>query len=187
MDARGRPSQAPDALLRTALKSQYHAVLTMLRTAIRRYPDALWTRDDGHVNPPWRIAYHTLYYAHWYLLGDSSRLPSWTRHRRGIRRLNRPANMVRPYTKAELLAYWRICDSAVDDAVDALDLGSARSGFSWYRMSRAEHQLVSIHHIEYHQAQLGDRMRRTTGAGVNWERGRRNSPARRVPAGRRGR
>ena len=173
----GRPTQAPDALLRAALKNQYHATLAMLRTAIRRYPDELWTGGRGHANPPWRIAYHTLYYAHWYLQVDSRRMPLWTRHRRGIRLLNRPASTGRPYTKAELLALWNVCDSAVDEAVDALDLGSPRSGFSWYPISKAEHQLVNLRHIQYHQAQLADRLRRATGIGVNWERGRPRSSA----------
>ena len=71
----GRPRQARNALLRAALKSQYHAAPAMLRNAISRYPDALWTGGRGHGNPPWRIASHTLYYAHWYLQADSRRMP----------------------------------------------------------------------------------------------------------------
>jgi hypothetical protein len=57
----------PADALRSALKSQYHATLAMLRAAIRRCPDDLWTGSGGHANPFWRIAYHTLFYAHLYL------------------------------------------------------------------------------------------------------------------------
>ncbi len=53
--------------LRSALKSQYHASLAMLRTAIRACPEDLWSSSDGHANRYWRIAYHTLYYTHLYL------------------------------------------------------------------------------------------------------------------------
>jgi len=40
-----------------------------------------------------------------------------------------------------------------------LDLDSAESGFSWYQMSKLEHQLVNIRHIQHHGAQLADRLR----------------------------
>ncbi len=39
--------------LRAALKSQYHAALAMLKMAIERCPDDLWTGGD-YVNPTWR-------------------------------------------------------------------------------------------------------------------------------------
>ncbi len=64
-----------------------------------------------------------------------------------------------PYTQAQVLEYWEFCDRMVDDAVDALDLDRTESGFSWYRMSKLEHQLVNIRHIQHHGAQLIDRVR----------------------------
>ena len=67
------------------------------------------------------------------------------------------------------MAYLSICESMVDDAVDALDLRDPKSGFSWYEVSKLEHQLINIRHIQYHEAQLADRLRAATGAGVNWE------------------
>lgn len=79
----------------------------------------------------------------------------------------------RPYTKAEVLAYWRICDAMVDAAVDSLDLKASQSGFSWYKIPKLEHQIVNIRHIQYHQAQLADRLRVATGAGVGWADARR--------------
>src|SRR4051794_29953445 len=53
-------------MIRPVLKSQYHASLEMLRDTIHRCPDALWTSGD-YLNPFWRIAYHALYYTHFYL------------------------------------------------------------------------------------------------------------------------
>ena len=73
-----------------------------------------------------------------------------------------------PYTQAQVLEYWCFCDRIVDDAVDALDLDSAESGFSWYRMSKLEHQLVNLRHIQHHGAQLADRLRSAADIGIRW-------------------
>lgn len=164
--------------LRSALKSQYHAALAMLRAAIRRCPDDLWTSSGGHANPFWRIAYHTLYYTHLYLQPNNRAFRPWEHHQRGIQHMGKPPKIGRPYTKAEALAYWNICKSMVDDAVDALDLNDPQSGFSWYKGPKMEHQIVNIRHIQYHQAQLADRLRLATGAGVNWADARRRAKAR---------
>jgi hypothetical protein len=47
--------------VRAALKSQYHAAMAMLRQAIDRCPEILWTAKDVHP-AYWRVAYHALYY-----------------------------------------------------------------------------------------------------------------------------
>ncbi len=180
----GRPDVAREAIalavLRAALKSQYHAALTMLGQAIRRCPEDLWRRRDGHANPFWRIAYHTLYYTHLYLMPTNRSFRPWENHQPGIQRLEAPLGTRRPYGKEEVLAYWQACREMVDGAVDAMDLSAPRSGFRWYRMSKLEHQIVNIRHIQYHQAQLADRLRKATGEGVNWSgAGRKGSPRRR--------
>ena len=118
--------------IRSALKSQYHASLAMLRAAIRRCPDDLWTSSGRHANPFWRIAYHTLYYTHLYLQPNNWVFRPWEHHQRGIQRMRTPLKTKRLYAKAEVLAYWSICDSVVDGAVEALDLNDPQSGFSWY-------------------------------------------------------
>ncbi len=92
--------------------------------------------------------------------------------------MRNPMKARRPYTKTEVLAYWSICRSTVDDAVDALDLNDPQSGFSWYKIPKMEHQIVNIRHIQYHQAQLADRLRVVTGAGIGWADARRRAKAR---------
>jgi hypothetical protein len=164
--------------LRSALKSQYHATLAMLRAAIRNCPENLWTSSEGHANPFWRIAYHTLYYTDLYLQSNNRVFRPWEHNQRGIQRMDRWRKTYRPYTKAEALAYWRICDSKVDDGVDALDLHASQSGFSWYKIPKLEHQIVNIRHIQYHEAQLADRLRKVTGAGVGWADARRSARSR---------
>lgn len=164
--------------IRSALKSQYLASLRMLRGAIRLCPDSLWTSSRHHTNPFWRIAYHTLYYTHLYLQPNNRVFRPWEHHQRGIQHFQNPLKPRRPYTKAEVLSYLSICESMVDDAVDALDLTDPQSGFSWYRIPKMELQIVSIRHIQYHEAQLADRLRAATGIGVGWADARRRTRAR---------
>ena len=177
MGKRTRSAHATNTIdaLRSALKSQYHAALAMLRAAIKRCPDDLWISSDRHANPIWRIAYHTLYYTHLYLQPNNRAFRPWEHHQRGIQRMSKPLKTRRPYTKAEVMTYWSICESAVDDAVDALDLNDPQSGFSWYKVPKMEHQIINIRHIQYHQAQLADRLRVATGAGVGWADARRSA------------
>jgi len=170
-------------LLRAVLKSQYHAALAMLRLAIERCPDGLWASPD-YTNPFWRIAYHALYYSHLYIQPGLTYFRPWEHHQTGLQFMDdvqappeiqeltelphRPPQTGKPYSKTEVLEYWRVCDRMVDESVDALDLTSPESGFSWYKLSKAEHQIISIRHIQHHAAQLVDRVRAATGAGIDW-------------------
>ena len=81
---------------------------------------------------------------------------------------HRPPKTGTPYTKEEVLTYWNICDNAIDRAVDALDLASPDCGFFWYKVSKIEHQIISLRHLQHHMAQLGDRIRATTNTGIGW-------------------
>ncbi len=182
MDHRKRADDSPIPMgaLRSAVKSQYHACLSMLRAAIRRCPDDLWTSHDGHANPFWRIAYHTLFYTDLYLQANNRVFRPWKHHQRGIQHMERWRKTWRVYAKAEVLAYWRVCEAIVDDAVNSLDLTARQSGFSWYKISKLEHQIVNIRHIQYHEAQLADRLREATGAGVGWADARRRLNARKT-------
>jgi hypothetical protein len=182
---RSRDGTIAIGALRSALKSQHHAALAMLRAAIRRCPDNLWAKRGGHANPFWRIAYHTLYYTHLYLQPNNQAFCPWEHHQRGIQHMDKPAKTRRPYTKAEVLAYSIFCTSMVDAAVDALDLNDPQSGFSWYKIPKMEHQIVNIRHIQYHQGQLADRLRVATGTGIGWADARRRTRARTTGQGHR--
>ena len=65
------------ALVRSALKSQYHASLGMLRQAVEACPEDLWYRQD-QVNAFWQTAYHTLFFAHRYLQPDEAAFQPWS-------------------------------------------------------------------------------------------------------------
>ncbi len=148
--------------IRSVLKSQYHASLAMLRDAIERCPPEEWLSID-HKNASWQVAYHTLFFAHLYLQRDEAAFRLWEKHHgRG------DGTQGEPYTQAEVLEYWEFCDRMVDDAVDALDLDRTECGFSWYSMSKLEHQFVNIRHIQHHGAQLIDRVRAAADVGIPW-------------------
>ena len=61
-----------------------------------------------------------------------------------------------------------MCDAMVDSAVDAFDPLSSESGFSWYKVSKLEHQIISIRHIQLGAAQLAARLRAALNVGVEW-------------------
>jgi hypothetical protein len=163
--------------IRPILKSQYHAALEMLREAITVCPEDTWYSDDP-TNAFWQVAYHTLYFTHLYLQQNETAFVPWehqqsaVQHPDGIPGRADPNSALplipKPYSRAEVLAYWKLCDAMVDTAIETLDLDSDESGFSWYRMSKLEHQIVNIRHIQHHAAQLADRLRSSADIGIHW-------------------
>jgi hypothetical protein len=149
----------------------------MLRDAIERCPDEVWL-SARHTNAFWQIAYHVIFFTHLYLMPDEASFRPWpghqfnVQHEDGIPGKADPSSSLplipRPYSRAEALAYWDVCDSLVDDTVDALDLASPASGFHWYSMSKLEHQIMNIRHLQHHTAQLADRLRAELQTGIAW-------------------
>ena len=166
-----------DETLRASLKSQYHAGLAMLHEAIGKCPDDLWTSAE-HKNAFWQVAYHTLFFTHLYLAPRVQAFRPWKGHRGNVQHEDGIAGPADPkstlplipevYAKADVLAYWTVVDELVDGAVDALDLASPESGFHWYPISKLEHQLVNLRHLQHHTAQLADRLRTAQDVGVRW-------------------
>lgn len=162
--------------LRAALKSQYHASLAMLRATIERCPADLWLSAQ-HKNAFWQVAYHTLYFTHLYLQPDEASFRPWSQQQAAQNAdaigdrvdAGSPLPVIpNPYTQEQVLAYVDFCDDLVDAAVDALDLDSPQSGFWWYTMTKLEHQLVNLRHVQHHAAQLADRLRSACDIGIAW-------------------
>lgn len=174
------------AALRAALKSQYHAVLAMLRETVERFPEGRWT-SDGNANAPWQLAYHALYFTHLYLQPQLSDFRPWEGHQSQVQHEDGIAGRVdpdsdlppipEPYTREQVLGYLSFCDGIVDGCVDALDLLSPTSGFHWYPIPKLEHQLVNLRHVAHHAAQLADRLRNEAGLGTRWVGSRREKAA----------
>ncbi|MCE9634100.1 MAG: DinB family protein [Planctomycetes bacterium] len=171
-----------DVALRAILKSQYHAALAMLRETIDRCPDDLWA-GGGHLNACWQVAYHALFFADFYMQPTSHGWVPWAKHQGNVQYgdgIPGPADpesklplVADPYSRADLLEYWAVCDARVDAAVDGMDLHSPESGFSWYPIPKLEHQIVNIRHIQHHAAQLADRLRKSADIGIDWAGARR--------------
>ncbi len=169
--ARPAGELAQDAL-REALARQFHAGLVMLRRAMVACPDDLWV-DDAVANPFWRVAYHALFYTHFYLHVRADDFQPWARHRPNVHRFGEsetedagPAPA--PYSKRDLLDYWTVCVAFIEPALGKLDLASPDSGFDWYPIPKLEFVLVDLRHLGHHTGQLCDRIRAATGAGVDW-------------------
>jgi hypothetical protein len=153
--------------LQAALKSQYHAALLTLRDVIKKCPKELWSQPSDGSAPAWRVVYHTLYYTDLYLHQKAEDFTPWAKHQPKANNISKP-KIDKPYSKAELLAYWKQCNDVVDDRVDALDLAAAKCGFYWYRMSTLEHQLVNLRHIQHHAAILSYRLRQANRTAIQW-------------------
>ncbi len=125
------------ATLRSVLKSQYHAALAMLRETLEQCPDDLWSSSE-HVNSFWQVAYHTLFFAHLYIQPNEAAFRPWEYHQSEVQHEDGIAGppdpnstlplIPEPYTRAQVLAYWNVCDELVDDAVDELNLNDPSSG-----------------------------------------------------------
>lgn len=166
-----------DAQLRAILKSQLHASLATLRDVVTRCPDDLWLAP-GQPSAFWQLAYHTVFFGHLYLHQGFDQFERWAGHQKDVQHedgLPGPADPTstlplqpEPYTKAQVLEYCALCDAMVDGAVDGLDLSRTECGFAWYSMSKLEHQLVNLRHIQHHAAQLAERLRLATGTSTRW-------------------
>jgi len=156
--------------LQAALKSQYHAGLAMLREAVGQCPASLWD-DPAFTNRTWQVAYHTLFYTHFYLQPAEKPYSPWERHRPGYHRLGEPAPAgvgLQGYSVPDILDCWTWCDDQVDALVDRLDLLASESGFPWYPIPKLDHQLVNLRHLQHHTGQLAERLRRHSDIGLSW-------------------
>ena len=172
--------------LKRTLERQYRAALGMLRSGVELCPDALWY-DATPTNAYWQLAYHTLFFTHFYLQPTEDAFQPWHGHQRDVQwgdGIPGPADptsplplMPRVYSRDAVLEYWAFCDGSLSGWLDAIDLDSPTSGFSWYPVSKLEHQLVNLRHIQHHAAQLADRLRAAGASPVDWiGSGRGNRP-----------
>ena len=153
--------------VKETIKSQYYASLEMLKQAIKECPESLWY-DPEYPSPFWRIAYHALVYAHFYLQPSEADFVPWEKHQTGYRFLGPDGEGEgEPYSKEELLAYHRLCCEQVEERVTSLDL-EAESGFHWLPFDKLELQIYNIRHIQQHTGELYERLGTAGGPEVGW-------------------
>lgn len=151
--------------IRAALKSQYRAALETVRDAVQQCPDRLW-EEPGAMPQFWQIAYHAVFFGHFYMVQKEQAFRPWHKHRRGAPSLEPDGQPA--YTKTELLEYLREVLASIDSTIDSLDLATSDSGFHWYKIPKLDHEILSVRHIMAHAGQL-DAILRTQGlTGVDW-------------------
>jgi hypothetical protein len=163
--------------IQETVANQYHSALKMLGQAIDLCPEALWLAASGSSpNRYWHIAYHALFYTHFYLAPSESEFEPWQRHRAEYNflgavpsRPNETHIAAIPYTQSELREYLDFCQSEVDTQTAHLD-PDAPSGFHWLPFNKLELQFYSIRHIAHHTGQLSERLRSSADRGLPWAR-----------------
>ncbi len=138
------------------IKSQFKAALAMLRQAIEKCPEALWT-DETYSNPFWRLAYHVLIYTHFYLGPSEDDFTPWEKHQQDLQLLGQEIPGARIYSQREVLDYLALVQDQVEAQVDALDL-AAGSGFHWLPFNKLELQFYNIRHVQQHTGELCERL-----------------------------
>ena len=168
-DVAARNSEGVNMGIKESIKSQYHASLEMLKHAIVECPESLWYSSE-YKNPFWHIAFHVLFYTHFYLQPSEEDFIPWEKHRGNCVSLGssegEPAEKV-PYRKEEIFAYHELCGEQVEERVTSLDL-EAESGFHWLPFNKLELQIYNIRHIQQHTGELCERLGAKGEIEVDW-------------------
>ena len=161
--------------IKPILASQYHAALKTLKQAIDRCPESLWEQLGPQPVAYWQIAYHALFFTDLYLQIDEHHFKPWVYHQhafvdldQAMTRKGKLPDGLEACSIAQLHEYWQIVDDMVEPCLGQMDIALPESGFHWYKVSKLEHQIIDIRHIQHHAAQLADRLRVGASVGVDW-------------------
>lgn len=168
-EARLFKSEEKKINIQASLISQYYAALEMLRQAILHCPEPLWL-DDHYPSPFWHIAFHVLFYTHFYLGDSEASFEPWEHHQDALASLS--ASEIRaggwePYSREEMLAYLAFCWDFVQRQLPTLEL-SAESGFDWLPFDKLELQLYNLRHLQQHTGELYERLGPAGGRELPW-------------------
>ena len=152
-----------ELLLKNALRGQYHAALGMLKDAVEKCPESLWLEGAPAY---WRVAYHAVFFAHLYLAKDLKEFVRWEKMREGVQDLEKA--FMPPYTREEILEYVTRCQAMIDEEVGKLDLTAREAGFYWYKMTKVEHQIMNVRHVQHHVSHLVARLKSAGAENVQW-------------------
>jgi hypothetical protein len=147
-----------------SIRSQFHASLDMLQNAIEVCPEDMWDRADD-LNRTWQVAYHTLFYTHFYLQPNEAAFQPWARQEDHYRAMGKQAKWLgledasgEPLDKAGVLEYLTFCREQVDLQTPSIDPNAKESGFDWLPMGKLELQFYNIRHIMQHTGELFERL-----------------------------
>jgi hypothetical protein len=152
--------------IKTILQSQYLATLEMLKNAIEQCPESKWA-DPEPKNKFWHIAFHSLFFTHFYLHPTEGDFVPWEKHRDVVSLSpSDDPEAAQPYSQAELLEYLAFCQQQVREKVTVADL-EAESGFHWLPFTALEKHIYNIRHTQLHAGELCERLGQA-GIDVDW-------------------
>jgi hypothetical protein len=130
----------------------------MLRECVELCPDELWAGRDAP-RDYWKMAYHAAFFGDLYSGQNEAAFKPWSKHSEDALEIEKDVPAAEPLTKADVVAYIDDLIGRVDATVDGLDLDTSDSGFHWYpNITKLEHELLSIRHIQGHVGQLSERL-----------------------------
>lgn len=147
----------------------------MLDECIEKAPDDLWASAGSNGSRErafWRIAWHTLYFTHCYLVQrtqdfneSAAEWPEAIRKKLGVGP-GQAATEVEPYelpedsepaTRQEMREYVAYLGGLIGPTIAALELDREDTGFHWYPdMSKLSHELMNLRHLKGHVGQLSE-------------------------------
>ncbi len=150
------------------IQSQYHAALTMLENSIKDCPNSLWD-DDSYQNRYWQIAFHTLFYTHYYLSDFETDFEPWAKYRKDHQYLSPDSStlVIESYGQQDVLEYLKFCRKQVGERIPITNLDSP-SGLEWLPTTKLELLLNNLRHIQHHAGQLIDRLRINAKISSEW-------------------
>jgi DinB superfamily len=163
-------------VFRSALVSQFHAALAMLKSAVDQCPDEHW---HGRVGtwPFSHVAYHTLFYTDFYLTKNEESYQRPSLHREeypvfGGTKLPHDQEPISDLSipRGVILEYIEFCRQKVNEriAAETAETLAGPPGFPWYKIPRAEFLVNNVRHIQHHTAQMSLYLRRVAGIEVRW-------------------
>jgi hypothetical protein len=152
--------------LQIIIQSQYLASLAMMKQAIELCPAEMW--DDRAVkNRFWQVAYHGLFFIHFYLQPTEADFVAWEKHQPHYDGMGLMADDNEPCSQADMLDYLALVEGEVRRVVPTLDLEAA-SGFHWLPFNKLELQFYSMRHLMGHVGELSERLWVQAGLEVEW-------------------
>jgi len=153
--------------IKPQIQSQYHASLAMLRSVVEKFPEDAWNAEKDQ-NKSWHIAYHAVFYVHFYLHPTADDYDPWPKHRREAVSLQPDDDQApQAFSKQEVLEFLDYLSERVDGLVQALDL-EAESGFYWLPFNKLELQFYNIRHLMLHTGELAERLWAVAGVETRW-------------------
>ena len=143
----------------------------MLAECVEKCPEDLWPEGE-HPRTFWRIAWHTAYYTHNYVVQDEEAFngsvtawPLGVKDALGVGATQKAIDIepyelpegVTPLTRREVRDYIAYVCGLIDATVDGLDMERPETGFSWYPdMTKLSHVLMNLRHLQGHVGQLSE-------------------------------